>query len=132
MPNHATAVVVGAVIALMPAAHSGHEKASSGHERTSLRLSVTHPGENTSGSRAVTLRCDPPGGGHPEAARACLELGGSGGRFEHDPDGRMCTAVHSPVIARAEGRWKGRPARFRAEYGNDCVMGSRTGTVFAF
>lgn len=124
MPNLLSAVVVGAVVALMPAAPSGAE--------TSLRLSVTHPGGSTSGSRTVTLRCGPPGGEHPEAARACLELEGSGGRFEHRPDGRMCTAVHAPVVARAEGRWKGRPAHFQAEYGNDCVMLSRTGTVFAF
>ncbi|WP_433466889.1 SSI family serine proteinase inhibitor [Spirillospora sp. CA-128828] len=115
---------MGALVALVAAAPS-----DSG---TSLRLSVTHPGENTSGTRAVTLRCDPPGGEHPEAARACLELSGSGGRFAHAPDGRMCTDVYAPVVARAEGRWRGRPARFRAEYGNDCVMRSRTGTVFAF
>ncbi|GGU06994.1 SSI family serine proteinase inhibitor [Actinomadura citrea] len=124
MPNLLSAVVIGAVVALVPASPSGPE--------TSLRLSVTHPGGNTSGSRTVTLRCDPAGGEHPEAARACLELNGSGGRFEHRPDGRMCTAVHAPVVVRAEGRWKGRPARFQAEYGNDCVMQSRTGTVFAF
>ena len=130
MSNLVTGVLLGAVIALMPAAHS--EPAAFAEPGTSLRLSVTHPGEATSGTRAVTLRCDPPGGGHPEAARACLELDGSGGKFEHRPDGRMCTAVHSPVVVRAEGRWKGRPARFRAEYGNDCVMWSRTGTVFAF
>lgn len=124
MPNLFSAVVVGAVVALMPAAPS--------EAQTSLRLSVTHPGSSTSGSRTVTLRCDPPGGRHPDAARACLELDGAGGRFEHRPDGRMCTAVHAPVVARAEGRWKGRPARFRAEYGNDCAMLSRTGSVFAF
>ncbi|URM98809.1 subtilase-type protease inhibitor [Actinomadura madurae] len=124
MPNLAAGVVVGAVVALLVAAPSGAE--------TSLRLSVTHPGERSSVARAVTLRCDPPGGGHSDAARACLELSGSGGAFEHAPDGRMCADVYAPVIARAEGRWRGKPARFRAEYGNDCVMRSRTGSVFAF
>jgi hypothetical protein len=124
MANLAGGVVVGAVVALVAAVPSGAE--------TSLRLSVTHPGEHASGARSVTLRCDPAGGGHPDAARACLELSGSGGSFEHAPDGRMCTDVYAPVIARAEGRWRGKPARFRAEYGNDCVMMSRTGTVFAF
>ncbi|TDD79558.1 hypothetical protein E1293_23080 [Actinomadura darangshiensis] len=124
MPNLVTGAVLGAVVALMAAVPNDSE--------TSLRLSVTHAGGSASSTRAVTLRCGPDGGEHPQAARACLELSGSGGRFEHAPDGRMCTDVHSPVVARAEGRRHGKPARFRAEYGNDCVMRARTGTVFAF
>ncbi len=121
MPNLVPGVLAGAVIALLSA---------SPEPATSLRLTLDHPGHDS--SRSVTLRCGPPGGDHPAAARACSELDGSGGRFEHAPDGRMCTAVHSPVVARAEGRWRGRSVRFREEYGNDCVMRSRTGTLFAF
>ncbi|MEU8797222.1 SSI family serine proteinase inhibitor [Spirillospora sp. NPDC048819] len=124
MPNLVTGVIAGAVIALMPAVPPEPE--------TSLTLTLTHPDRATTGGRSVTLRCEPPGGGHPEAARACSELSESGGTFAHAPDGRMCTAVHSPVIAQAKGRWRGKPVRFRAEYGNDCAMRSRTGTVFAF
>lgn len=122
MTNLATGVIAGAVIALMAAAQP--------EPATSLRLTLAHPGAGA--SRSVTLNCEPAGGDHPEAARACSELNGSGGKLAHAPDGRMCTAVHSPVIARAEGRWRGEPVRFRAEYGNDCAMWSRTGTVFAF
>lgn len=122
MSNLLTGVIAGAVIALVPVVPS----------ESTVWLTLTHPGRDTSGTRAVTLRCDPPGGGHPAAARACAELEASGGKFEHPPDGRMCTAVHAPVIARAEGQWNGEPVRFRAEYGNDCAMQSRTGTVFAF
>ncbi|MFG2085097.1 MULTISPECIES: SSI family serine proteinase inhibitor [unclassified Spirillospora] len=124
MPNLATGVIAGAVIALMPAVPA--------EPGTSLRLTLTHPDRATTGGRATTLRCGPPGGGHPEAARACSELGESGGAFTHAPDGRMCTAVHSPVIAEAKGRWHGKPVRFRAGFGNDCAMRSRTGMVFAF
>ncbi|TDC44805.1 hypothetical protein E1281_32575 [Actinomadura sp. KC345] len=97
---------------------------------SSLRLTLDHPDRGT--SRSVTLLCEPPGGGHPEAVRACSELSGSGGRIAHAPDGRMCTAIHSPVTARAKGHWRGEPVRFHTEYGNDCAMRSRTGTVFAF
>lgn len=124
MPNLATGVIAGAVIALLPAVPQG--------SGTSLRLTLAHPGRQPPAGRTVTLRCDPPGGGHPEAARACAELNASGGEFAHPPDGRMCTAVRAPVVARAEGRWRGEPVRFRAEYDNDCAMRSRTGTVFAF
>ncbi|MFA1548691.1 SSI family serine proteinase inhibitor [Actinomadura chokoriensis] len=124
MSNLLTGVIAGALIALVPTVPSG--------SGSSLRLSLSHPDRAPSGSRAVTLRCDPPGGGHPEAARACSELGESGGKIAHQPDGRMCTAVHAPVVARAEGRWRGKPVRFRAEYGNDCAMRARTGAVFAF
>ncbi|MFB4312194.1 SSI family serine proteinase inhibitor [Actinomadura sp. GTD37] len=124
MSNLLTGVIAGAVIALVPAVPSG--------SGTSLRLTLAHPDRAASGSRAVTLRCEPPGGGHPEAARACLELAGSGGEFAHPADGRMCAAVHAPVIARADGRWRGKTVRFRAEYGNDCAMRSRTGVLFAF
>ena len=122
MPNLAIAVIAGAVVALVPAAPS--EAASS------LRLTLDHPDRGA--SRSVTLHCEPPGGGHPEAARACSELSASGGGIEHAPDGRMCTTVHSPVTARAKGSWRGKPVRFQTEYGNDCVMRSRTGSVFAF
>ena len=121
MPNLVTGVIAGAVIALVPAVPSD--------AGTSLRLTITHP--DRGGSKAVTLRCGPPGGDHPQAARACAELAGSGGKFDHAPDGRMCTAVHAPVVARAEGRWHGKTVRFRAEYGNDCAMRARTGVVFA-
>ncbi|MDL4820377.1 SSI family serine proteinase inhibitor [Actinomadura opuntiae] len=121
------AVIAGAVLALSPTVH-----AHDGEAKTSLRLTLTHPGHDTSGTRAVTLYCDPPGGRHPDPARACSELEGSGGKFTHAPDGRMCTQVYAPVVAAAEGRWHGNPVSFHAQYANDCVMHSHTGTVFAF
>lgn len=126
--SNLTAVLAGAVIALVPAvpAHQHRDGA------TSLRLALTHPERATSGTHAVTLRCDPPGGRHPDAARACAELEESGGKFAHAPDGRMCTQIYAPVVAQAKGRWHGRPVSFRTRYANDCVMRSRTGTVFAF
>jgi hypothetical protein len=126
--SNITAAVAGAVIALLPGVPAHHHQEGA----TSLRLTLTHPGRTASGTHAVTLRCDPPGGRHPDAARACGELEESGGEFAHAPDGRVCTAIYAPVVAQAKGRWHGRPVSFRAKYANDCVMHSRTGTVFAF
>ncbi|OLT38155.1 hypothetical protein BJF79_05300 [Actinomadura sp. CNU-125] len=124
MPHTLGSVLVGAALALLPVAQS-----DSG---TSLRLTLKHPGRETTGPRTATLHCDPPGGRHPEAMRACADLAESGGAIAHEPDGRMCTAIHSPVTVRAEGTWRERPVRFRKTYPNDCVMRSRTGMVFAF
>ncbi|MBD2896149.1 SSI family serine proteinase inhibitor [Spirillospora sp. NPDC000708] len=126
--SNTIAVLAGALIALSPAVPAHHHESGT----TSLRLTLTHPGRHASSTHTVTLYCDPPGGRHPDPARACSELNGSGGKFAHAPDGRMCTAVYAPVVAQAKGRWHGRPVSFRARYGNDCVMHSRTGTVFAF
>ncbi|QXJ24165.1 serine protease [Actinomadura graeca] len=98
----------------------------------SLRLTLTYPGRQASATKTVTLRCGPAGGDHPDAARACADLDENRGAFARSPDGRACTMIHAPVIARAEGRWHGRAARFRTEYGNECEMHARTGKIFAF
>ncbi|MWK34267.1 hypothetical protein GEV43_09565 [Actinomadura sp. J1-007] len=54
------------------------------------------------------------------------------GRFEHEPDGRACTLIYSPVVAQAAGSWHGRPAKFRREFPNDCVMRAHTDSLFTF
>ncbi|MFD0852427.1 SSI family serine proteinase inhibitor, partial [Actinomadura adrarensis] len=44
----------------------------------------------------------------------------------------VCPMIYAPVLAEARGTWRGRPVRFRHEYGNGCVMTSRTGAIFRF
>ncbi|WP_051468347.1 SSI family serine proteinase inhibitor [Actinomadura oligospora] len=101
--------------------------------RTVLRLTLAYPTGNTSGTRYVVLKCDPAGGNHPKAAGACADLAASGGMFDHRPTrNEVCPMIYHPVVARAAGRWRGRPVRFREQYGNDCIMRSRTGRVFDF
>ncbi|MWK34266.1 hypothetical protein GEV43_09560 [Actinomadura sp. J1-007] len=46
---------------------------------TALRLTLTFPEQNASGSRTVTLACDPAGGSHPHAPQACADLDRSRG-----------------------------------------------------
>lgn len=100
---------------------------------TSLHLTLTRPGDGATTARSVTLHCDPPGGTHPEAARACAELARHGGRIEREADrGAACTMIYAPVVAEASGRWRGRPVSFRAEYSNECVLHARTGALFLF
>lgn len=149
MPHLVATALTGAALALLPAvpataatstvtiaapstpAPPAGASAQAGRG-TALRLTLTFPEQNASGSRTVTLACDPAGGSHPHATQACADLDRSRGRFEHEPDGRACTLIYSPVVARAEGSWHGRPARFRREFPNDCVMRAHTDSVFTF
>ncbi|MGI5167059.1 SSI family serine proteinase inhibitor [Spirillospora sp. CA-253888] len=137
MPHLIATALTGAALALSPALPVAPASAAAGPATgpaaaTELRLTLTYPGTTTSGTRTVTLTCDPAGGQHPRATRACAELARSGGRFEHDSGDRICTLEYAPVIAEAEGLWRGRPARFRREYPNGCVLRAYTGTIFAF
>ncbi|MFC5752095.1 SSI family serine proteinase inhibitor [Actinomadura rugatobispora] len=98
-----------------------------------LRLTLTHPGQSGVAPRTVTLLCEPAGGTHPEAGRACEELGRSQGVIGRNPRAdTACLMIYAPVIAEASGHWHGRPVRFRTEYGNDCAMTAATGAVFRF
>ncbi|GAA3931689.1 hypothetical protein GCM10023085_11240 [Actinomadura viridis] len=103
------------------------------HAAARLRLTLSRPGDKAAAARNITLHCGPDGGDHPRAARACAELRRSRGEIEHRPAARTaCMMIYSPVIAEATGHWQGRPVRFRNEYANDCVLASRTGSIFRF
>ncbi|MFC5181765.1 SSI family serine proteinase inhibitor [Actinomadura harenae] len=126
----AAALAFGTTVPPAEAATAGAHGVAAG---TVLRLTLTYPSSNTSGTRTVVLRCDPPGGDHPKAAQACADLTRSSGRFDHDPArNEVCPMIYHPVIAQATGRWHSKGVRFRKRYGNDCVMRSRTARVFAF
>ncbi|WP_067485669.1 SSI family serine proteinase inhibitor [Actinomadura hibisca] len=132
MPHLVATALTGAALALSPVLAPVAPAAADPVPATELRLTLTYPGATTSGTRTVTLTCGPAGGKHPKAAEACAELARSGGRFEHAHGDGFCTLEYAPVIAEAEGRWAGRPVRFRREYSNGCVMRAYTGTIFAF
>lgn len=82
---------------------------------------------------AVTLRCDPPGGGHPEAAQACRVLRKAGGRPDDlRPARRMCMMIYAPITAQVSGRWKGMRVNWSRRFGNACEMNRATGVLFKF
>ncbi|MEW2352435.1 SSI family serine proteinase inhibitor [Spirillospora sp. NPDC029432] len=138
MPHLVATALTGAALALLPAEAAAApappaDRPPAAAPATSLRLTLSHPGEGASGARSVTLQCDPLGGTHPRAAQACADLARSGGEIEREPAGdTACTMIYAPVIAEARGHWRGRPVSFRAEYANDCVLGARTGAIFRF
>ncbi|WP_067822517.1 SSI family serine proteinase inhibitor [Actinomadura kijaniata] len=128
MPHLVASVLAGAAFALAPAV-----PAVAAPGPTVVRLTLTFPESDTSAARSVVLFCEPPRGGHPAAARACAELARSGGRFERaEPFPTVCTLEYAPVVAEAEGTWRGRPVMFRREYPNQCALRAYTGTVFTF
>jgi hypothetical protein len=154
MPHLVATALTGAALALLPAvppAPSGGPPwpagiaaadaadgpsagaPAAGAPASSLRLTLTHPGQAGAAPRSVTLLCEPAGGTHPEAGRACEELSRSQGVIgRYPPADTHCVMIYAPVIAEARGHWHGRPVRFRAEYGNDCAMTASTGSVFRF
>ncbi|MCA1188474.1 MULTISPECIES: SSI family serine proteinase inhibitor [unclassified Saccharopolyspora] len=84
--------------------------------------------------RTVSLRCEPVGGSHPNAAAACDSLTTAGGDFEQLGQAHtgQCTMELKPVVGTAHGTWQGRPVHFEKEFGNQCVAASAAGAVFDF
>lgn len=136
MPHLAATILIGAVLAVSPSAGTALADTSPRHERpaagTALKLTVTHPEATTSSTRTVTLSCDPPGGSHPHAARACADLDRSAGRILRDLGETVCTAEYRPVAVHATGLWRGRPVTFNRSFPNPCVTSARTGAIFRF
>ncbi len=55
-----------------------------------------------------TLECDPVGGTHPNARRACATLSTIPHPFAKEPTGIACTMIYGgPEKARVTGRWEG-------------------------
>lgn len=146
MPAH-RALLVGAVTGLTLLSVTGFSasgaQAAPGPNASSAAHSLYPPsvltlsiglGENTDAvQRAVSLRCLPLGGDHPDPVAACDAL--------VDADGDLtavagtsgaCTREYRPVTATAQGVWRGRLTSYRATYSNACVLSHRLGPLFAF
>jgi subtilisin inhibitor-like len=85
--------------------------------------------------KAVRLECQPAGGSHPHAKRACLAVAAARGNFD-DLRGAQtfvaCTMEWRPVVAAARGRWHGHPVYWQHQYPNPCTLLTKTGVVFDF
>jgi hypothetical protein len=82
---------------------------------------------------AVTLTCNPVGGAHPRAAKACAALKKTGGKpAKLKPAKTICTLEYAPITAEIEGTWKGRGMRWSKTFPNPCALRRATGVVFAF
>lgn len=96
----------------------------------SIDLSIQEANGNVT---AVTLECDPPGGDHPHAWRACKSLHETNGDFGKLPHEQiMCPDTYAPVTVSAKGHWYNRPVNFSHEYPNQCHANAATASVFDF
>ncbi|MFF5082740.1 SSI family serine proteinase inhibitor [Actinoplanes sp. NPDC000266] len=82
---------------------------------------------------AVTLDCEPAGGGHPKPEAACETLSAVGadpGRIE--PKTTACVMIYAPVTAEVTGVWRRMPVKWTHKFGNTCEMRRATGVLFEF
>ncbi|MEV0634292.1 SSI family serine proteinase inhibitor [Streptomyces sp. NPDC050619] len=129
---HAVRAALPAAAALLLAtavpAHAAPREAARGDW---LFVTVTTGDARSSDMRGTLLLCDPPQG-HGRAAEACAQLETAAGDIPAlSTEDTYCPMVHAPVTAHAYGEWHGRPVDYTETFSNKCVMGARTGAVFA-
>jgi hypothetical protein len=125
----AHAALTAATALLLAAAAPAAAGSSPGGDQ--LYLMVTTGDGRSSDTRGTLLLCDPPQG-HGRAAEACAQLDSVGGDIDALPAADVyCPMLYAPVTVQARGQWNGRPVDYRQTFPNDCVMGARTGAVFA-
>ncbi|MFF4032896.1 SSI family serine proteinase inhibitor [Streptomyces sviceus] len=128
--RRAAHVALTAATALLLAA-AAPATAASATGGDQLYLMVTTGDGRSSDTRGTLLLCDPPQG-HSRAAEACAQLDSVGGDIDALPAADVyCPMLYAPVTVQARGQWNGRPVDYRQTFSNDCVMGARTGAVFA-
>lgn len=116
---------LGGVLAVVLAAAAGCASAPavSVHRadtpETSLTVRVTaRPGASP---RVWRLRCDPPGGTHPNPAGACAALARAKNPFAPVPTGTVCAQIYGgPQTAAITGVWRGRTVSAHYTRRNGC------------
>ena len=98
---------------------------------STIVLTAAHAGSLD--AEVVRLHCEPTGGDHQNAAKACADLLRADGDVQavEDTDG-ACTLEYDPVQVTAQGTWRSEPVDFEATYPNACALAHDTGSVFAF
>jgi len=74
--------------------------------------------------RTYTLRCDPPGGNHPDPESACRTLTQMNDPFAPVPPGAMCTEIYGgPQTATVTGTLRGDPVQAQFSRTDGCQIG---------
>lgn len=119
-------VAAGLVLAAVLAgcAQDGDETASqpAAPAETELTIVVRLP-ELGGGGRRYRLRCDPPGGTHPDARAACAALAENPDALEPVPLDTACTEQFGgPETAQVEGTFRGRAITATFSRKNGCEI----------
>ncbi|MEV4350714.1 SSI family serine proteinase inhibitor [Actinoplanes sp. NPDC049596] len=82
---------------------------------------------------AVTLACEPSGGGHPKPEAACETLSAVGADpSKIEPKPTACVMIYAPVTAEVSGVWRRMPVKWTHKFGNMCELRRATGVLFEF
>lgn len=86
-------------------------------------LSITVRAGAGTASRTYTLRCDPPGGDHPDPEAACAALDRAARPFAPVPADQACTQVYGgPQTATIDGTWRGELVSARYDRTDGCEI----------
>ena len=103
--------------------------------RTDLTVSVR--ARESATAKTWKLTCDPAGGDHPDAQRACNALAAAKTQakdpFAPPPQDQMCTQIYGgPQVATVKGTWQGKPvtATFTRKNGCELKRWSDLGPLF--
>jgi ABC-type Fe3+-hydroxamate transport system substrate-binding protein len=125
-----TAVAVVALAVLSACASSGSGSGSS--DGTSLKIAVV--ADKGASPKVMTLKCDPAGGDHPQAAQACAVLDKAGATvFKPVPKSRVCSMLYGgPQTATVKGNYLGKAvnATFKRTNGCEVERWEKLGTTF--
>jgi len=121
--RHAAAVLAS-LAALVLTGCGGSAGGDDGNAQIDLKLTLWPTGTDGD-SISWTLRCEPTGGDHPDAATACAALTAVKDPFGKLPPPPRCEEIpgSSPEVALLEGDFRGRKVRSMFERSNACVAG---------
>lgn len=115
-----------ALITLLLAGCGGGSDGEAGGGEAAIDLELTlWPDGEAGDSITWTLRCEPTGGDHPDAAAACAALTAVPDPFGPVAPPRRCAEIPGGEddVAVLEGDYRGREVRSRFSHENACVSG---------
>jgi len=113
--------VLLALTACSSAADTVATSPGSAAARTSLEVEVVaSPGSQP---QRWTLTCEPPGGDHPDPARACADLAEATAPFAPLDEGMFCTELYGgPQTAVVRGTHEGEPVQAQLSRTDGCEI----------
>lgn len=115
--------ILGVFAAALAALVLGCGDAGSATSGTSLTVTVWPQGREEGAAKRWTLRCNPVGGTHPSARRACARLASLDEPFAPVPRDAVCTQVYGgPQEALVTGTYRGDSVWARFNRKNGCQI----------